>query len=667
MYLHPREGAVAPRRLRDLQPRRLLLALFAPLLLLGAGIGAASANPRTSLRPEATLDGTSVGKEVPALRTAYATHFALGGGRYRAIFSQNENYEVAPGRWAPVDKEFRQSGNQWLMQETEFTARVDSQGITAVSYPSSDGIKWLTPEAPRVTGREVSYESGGLEWRYTVGTNGMKATARVDSRRASQTYAFPYQLLGNAKPLQLVPEGDLASGPLFRLARPFILGADRVHYEASAWRFTPTEVSFSFDDTSLPPSAFPYTIDPSTTFVVAGSEDDGSVYSVDGSPYPPPISYLRVSTGDLYNEASRFSSTLGRDQSVALSRWNSSSLPDNARLISATFKTLVGRSYTTVPPSPNLTADWYTAWPIDVADFTNTSGTSALLGHKMSDPLPSDADGEHLLTFDNTTGVSKTGYTGVRFHITGDNTNGGNTASFASFDNGYYRNDPALIVEYEGSDSDAVHDASEASNELPIGTGGTQTPSGSYSCLPAYNDCRIHWSYASTYYHFTGAVTSTYSQFRDPSNRAVAQWTGACCPDSPWHTHYNTGSANHVDVKPTSDASYLAEAYVVWDGNLNAVGGRANPHFVSMEIRVDKRDVDAGAFYTGTGTPPPGQYDAWSAFAEEWGHVQNLGHFGAPESTMSGTVLPAATTKRFLNATEILAACIPYQQIHNRC
>lgn len=228
---------------------------------------------------------------------------------------------------------------------------------------------------------------------------------------------------------------------------------------------------------------------------------------------------------------------------------------------------------------------------------------------------------------------------------------------------------------------EAGHDVS---NEIPLGTGGSASPTGSYACVSGYNDCRIHWRYANTLYHFSPNLKTNYPQFQEPSRRAVAQWTAAADPDSPWHTHEVETAPSHVDVADTDNPEALGDARVFWNGDLNGPPGRENPHFVSMQIRIDKRDVDTGVFYTGTATPPSDKYDAWSVMAEEWGHVQNMGHFvpsghasgacpGYPnpghlfDHAMSGQTCPGQTHKRNLDATERLAACITYRQIHARC
>ena len=61
------------------------------------------------------------------------------------------------------------------------------------------------------------------------------------------------------------------------MPRAVIHGADGKDYPASAWQTAAgPQLEFSFDDSSLPPAAYPYVIDPTTTFYSATS--DGYIY-----------------------------------------------------------------------------------------------------------------------------------------------------------------------------------------------------------------------------------------------------------------------------------------------------------------------------------------------------------------------------------------------------
>lgn len=61
-------------------------------------------------------------------------------------------------------------------------------------------------------------------------------------------------------------------------------------------------------------------------------------------------------------------------------------------------------------------------------------------------------------------------------------------------------------------------------------------------------------------------------------------------------------------------------------------------------------------WYAGTGTPPSGQYDAWSVAADEFGHLVELLDLyagGESEHTMYGYTSPTETKKRSLDTHDI--------------
>lgn len=180
-------------------------------------------------------------------------------------------------------------------------------------------------------------------------------------------------------------------------------------------------------------------------------------------------------------------------------------------------------------------------------------------------------------------------------------------------------------------------------------------PTPALATHPCLVNCRVHWDNYYMPWHFDSTINVTYPQFKTPTTSARNQWVNACCPDSPWYTVYNDAAANHVEVAYASNPNFLAYATYYWNGNTAY-------HWTKMVLGFDRRDV--GLFYTGTGTPPSNRYDAWSAMAEEWGHAQNMNHFGSSCWTMSGTTPIGTTCKRILTTTEKTAAKEPYDLAH---
>jgi hypothetical protein len=103
---------------------------------------------------------------------------------------------------------------------------------------------------------------------YTVTRKGLKLGCRVTNRRGPHTYLFPYRLIGSATEWSVNADGA-ARNNLVVLPAPVVQGADGRTYPAGAWRLVTGSLSrlaFDFDDSSLSPAAFPYIVDPTTTF-----------------------------------------------------------------------------------------------------------------------------------------------------------------------------------------------------------------------------------------------------------------------------------------------------------------------------------------------------------------------------------------------------------------
>ena len=84
---------------------------------------------------------------------------------------------------------------------------------------------------------------------------------------------------------------------------------------------------------------------------------------------------------------------------------------------------------------------------------------------------------------------------------------------------------------------------------------------------------------------------------------------------------------------------------------------------VSAEFAWNRLRVDE--FYKGIGDVPDDQLDAWSIAAEEWGHMQNMFHFGSSLcDTMDGSSEKGTDCNRTLIQPEKNAAQEPYDLMH---
>jgi RHS repeat-associated protein len=403
---------------------------------LGRGsVAVAAPAPSPSPSPPLPTDEVS-------LRTRDAKFFREPGNKTRVEFGHYLHYLDDQGRWQDVDLNFRSDGADKVADRHDIVIRVTGKGILAIERGTGKGIKFNLPEAPSVSGRKATFKGQqGLTWSYYTRKSGLKLVAPVASPMGPKTYTFEYQLLGKASAFTVDTLGNAVSDA-FYLPRPTALGADLIDYLAGAWRLGPSagQVSFDFDDSSLPASAFPYELDPSTTFNIAASANDDRLVKT-ATTYPP----LTTATGDPTNtriSASREKSGSTYYVRLAFARWNTASLPDAASINSATLRLRMTDSANT--NNKTLTADWYTAWPIDNADYDVTARTTASGSPGWAIPT-TNGDKDFALT--GLSNICKTGttcYTGLRLHISGNSSTiptGLNRLNAASYD----ETDPNLV------------------------------------------------------------------------------------------------------------------------------------------------------------------------------------------------------------------------------
>lgn len=180
---------------------------------------------------------------------------------------------------------------------------------------------------------------------------------------------------------------------------------------------------------------------PTLDFDIAVGSDDARVKRTDTA-YPPagtitpndavgiePFKGLNAGTYDI---------------TVGVLRWDTSSLPDAATLTSASLR--IYRWGGGNPDSRDLTAEWYAYdGSIATTDYTDVVGTDALASYPLSNFT---GIGLFTIPLDNTTGVSKTGYTGLRLHISGGQPTGENWVGIQAFEDTSQPN-ARLSVTYE--------------------------------------------------------------------------------------------------------------------------------------------------------------------------------------------------------------------------
>ena len=406
--------------------------------------GASAAAPKPKPSPSPASPPVGAPGEIVSMRTRDAKFFREANGAMRAEFGTYLHFQSAPGRWEDVDLTFRQDGSDFVADKHDIVVRVTGAGVQAVERATGKGIRWLTPEKASASGRKASFKGQeGLTWSYFTRKSGLKLVANVTESLGAKTYSFKYQLLGNAAAFTVDGAGNLVSDS-FVVPRAVALGADGVEYVASEWRSDADGLTFDFDDSTLPAEAFPYELDPSTTFNVAASANDDTVRSLHMSTYPP-----NCGTGgtgcSLYPTSTRVNASrakiVGGNYYIhnGFMLWNTSAISDTAAINSATLRLRITDMEN--PNSRKLMAEFYTAWPITGADYTTGAGSSA----SGSAGWAFQSNGIRDFPLAGLTGISKTGNTGLRLTVSGPTPTGENRLHWAAYDD-TVEQEPRLIV-----------------------------------------------------------------------------------------------------------------------------------------------------------------------------------------------------------------------------
>lgn len=394
-------------------------------------------------------DGTYL-TEIIDKRALNAKHFVLlhpnGQTENVAVFAARMHYEASPGQWENIDLDFRPDGVDNVADHNDVHVRVSGTwpGLDITERGSGRGIRWLTPARPAVATNRARFSDQGLDWEYTNTRTGAKLQAVVGASRGPQTYRFSYHLLGGAARLTAQPDGGLASDA-FTVPRARAIGANGQTYLCGPWQALPGNViAFDWNDTDLPAAGYPYTLDPSTTFNIAASGDDGRAGSDVVGSYPPPA-YDADTTLQAPAAERNFSAGPYYTVRVLLMRWDTSSLPDNAVVSAATLRAyIVGKGDA---DGRSFAVEWYSSanWPIDTGDYTATAANDAHSGTTIAS-IATSADNDFALA--NLTNINLTGYTGMRCHITGGQPSVGyNYVTMAHYDH-TTETEPRLLVTY---------------------------------------------------------------------------------------------------------------------------------------------------------------------------------------------------------------------------
>lgn len=383
--------------------------------------------------------------EVVGKRSLKAKHFRRADGTFTAVIGRGAlHYHAPDGSLQDLDLSFHASGSDQVVDRTDtMRVRIPGRGNQIeITDPAGNGVRWLTPQHPAVSGTQARYSDGqGVQWTYATTLNGVKQTAPIAAKRGARSYTFAYQLVGTQSDFTIDAQGNAVAGAL-TVPRAIIHRADRIDEPAGPWRQAAGgQLQFAYDDSTLPATAFPYVIDPTTTFAVAASADDGVVKGF-GYTYPPPCTSANTTQDIFYVRRSRgryFTRTIA----YGLIRWDTSSLTGGATVTSASFgANIVDR---TSPYGRNWQGDWYN-WSPSVSCAAYVGAAPA--PNAFSVPITSLSIGSNTVALSNVGNINTSGTTYLRLAVSGGTPTGDNYVRMRSFDRVSLPNTPKLRVNY---------------------------------------------------------------------------------------------------------------------------------------------------------------------------------------------------------------------------
>lgn len=177
------------------------------------------------------------------------------------------------------------------------------------------------------------------------------------------------------------------------------------------------------------------------TFSVLASADDGR-QTRSGSSYPPTGTVNSSTTTTTTTPRKRLSGST-HTVDVAEFRFNTASLPDDAKVERASLILYVDGSGSQNDDGRNFVGEWYvnSNWPIDSTDYTSSVGEDAFSISLSNAPTASTTWTISLLNPD--LNINRSGYTGFRVGVNGGAATGENFVQFALQD---HASDPAPIL-----------------------------------------------------------------------------------------------------------------------------------------------------------------------------------------------------------------------------
>jgi hypothetical protein len=359
------------------------------------------------------------------------------GVRYRGTFGKLMNYRESENvSYKPVDLSLQDRGAALVMDGHGFfkaeVSRQQNEGRLRLTHHAGAGIEFVIPATFRPNpqlGRAISFTKDGLEWTYYTTKLGTKLEASVSSALGQRTFSFPYTLFGGAPTLSLDERGFLKSGDVLSIRPPSIEAANGRRYAnvITGWQIAGDgQISFTVDDSSLPSQAYPYVIDPTTTFdepTFMSGTDDQTVDRFSATTWFPGTGSINWTTNGTTIDTAKSNDGVNWLIDNGLWRWDTSSLPDSIIVDSATVSAYVTAKSDSDGDSFGL--EWY-QWS-GSPTTADSSGTEVFNAVASMTVASITASTQYTWTvIGGQANISRIGTTYMRSHISGHPTGNAN-------------------------------------------------------------------------------------------------------------------------------------------------------------------------------------------------------------------------------------------------
>ena len=392
--------------------------------------------------------------ELVDLRTQDSKTYATEDNLRKVIIERNMHYQAPNGEWMPTSLNFvPQTDSQGTEVLTMFThpnySVVGNQSyLSIISNDEDVGGRWYSPTPLTYNGNSVSYENNGVTWTYELKHKGLKLTSEPLDSRGEQSYEFVFYPLGDGvQPLRIDMNGNAVTGdieveipedqqgsyfyyyndiddgpdtePHLVIPKPYVIGADEEKYEVGPWELLDNyRIGFTFDDSVLPPEAFPYQIDPTTTISITTASYDSNTSGASASYASVPCDAYDDSSDSIQlNRSWRGSDYFKRNGHM---RFDTSVLPDDAIITNASMSLFIHTSGFSTSEDP------YGKMVMDYKDYSggvscsNWQGSVGTYFAHMGTQLRAESiDDNAVNTFPlvNVERISRTGETGFLLAI----------------------------------------------------------------------------------------------------------------------------------------------------------------------------------------------------------------------------------------------------------